>query len=127
MASEAEELSEVNNSSNLTGREAASREGLIIAYSGLMIMAVVPILIGSLRSVTYHYNLRVSYKHVCRTLLVNLHLQKKGERPEDRIRLWDAAVFPFYASGVLFGLYLVFKVGGHIVWLVAAMSTNFSL
>ena len=24
--------------------------------------------------------------------------------------MWDAAVFPFYASGILFGLYLVFKV-----------------
>ena len=42
--------------------------------------------------------------------LVFVSVQKKGERPDDRIKMWDAAVFPFYASGVLFGLYIVFKV-----------------
>ena len=64
MASEAEELvnaSGVENASNLTGREAASREGLVVAYSSLLIMAVLPILIGSVRSVAYHYNMRVSW------------------------------------------------------------------
>lgn len=63
MASEAEELvnsTGTENASNLTGREAASREGLVVAYSSLLIMAVLPILVGSVRSVAYHYNLRVS-------------------------------------------------------------------
>ena len=60
MASQEVDPATVENASNLTGREAASREGLIVAYSSLMLMAVVPILVGSLRSVRYHYNLRVS-------------------------------------------------------------------
>ena len=94
MASEAEELSEVNNSSNLTGREAASREGLIIAYSGLMIMAVVPILVGSLRSVTYHYNLRVSVATFC-ILLVNMHYRKKVN---DQKTVYDCGTRLYFLS-----------------------------
>ena len=55
----AEQAESVENVSNATGREAASREGLIVAYSSLLVMALLPILVGSVRSVAYHYNLRV--------------------------------------------------------------------
>lgn len=50
---------EVDNASNLTGRSAATAEGIIITYSALFAMALGPILIGSLRSVTYHSTMKV--------------------------------------------------------------------
>lgn len=46
--------------SNATGREAATVQGLIVAYSLMFSMALLPIFVGSLRSVQYHYNLKVS-------------------------------------------------------------------
>ena len=37
-------------------------------------------------------------------------LQKQGEEAQDKIGMKDAAMFPVYASGGLFGIYLFFKV-----------------
>ena len=37
-------------------------------------------------------------------------LQKLGEEAQDKIGMKDAAMFPVYASGGLFGIYLFFKV-----------------
>lgn len=37
-------------------------------------------------------------------------MQARGEAAEDKIEMRDAAMFPLYASGGLFGLYLFFKV-----------------
>ena len=47
------------NVSNATGREAATTEGIIITYSSLFLMALAPLLFGSLRSVAYHIGLKV--------------------------------------------------------------------
>lgn len=59
---EDEVLNETNETlTNVTGREAATREGLITAYTFLFGMALIPIFIGSIRSVTYHYNLWVGF------------------------------------------------------------------
>lgn len=59
---EDEVLNETNKTlTNVTGREAATREGLITAYTFLFSMALIPIFIGSIRSVTYHYNLWVGF------------------------------------------------------------------
>lgn len=80
------------NASNLTGRDAATTEGLVLTYSSLLLMALLPILFGSLRSVVYHCNLK-----------------KKGEEASDRIDTKEAAMFPLYASVALFGLYLFLK------------------
>ena len=44
---------------NTTGRDAATLQGLIVAYSLMFSMALLPIFIGSIRSVQYHYNLKV--------------------------------------------------------------------
>lgn len=70
MSSEAESLLEndtLANASNasLSGRESASFEGLLAAYGALLLMAVVPIYVGSLRSITYHADLKVSVMRVC--------------------------------------------------------------
>ena len=51
-----------DNSTNKTGRQAASTEGLVVAYTILFLMAIVPILIGAIRSVTYHRSLKVVKK-----------------------------------------------------------------
>ena len=37
-------------------------------------------------------------------------MQLNGQETVDRIKMRDAAMFPFYASIGLFGLYLFFKV-----------------
>ncbi len=52
-------LVEADNASNLTGREAASLQGIVVTYSALFAMALGPILLGSLRSVPYHSAMRV--------------------------------------------------------------------
>lgn len=52
---------------NVSGREAASREGLATAYIFLFAMALFPIFIGSLRSVVHHYNLKVRERGICVT------------------------------------------------------------
>ncbi|XP_054712063.1 minor histocompatibility antigen H13-like [Uloborus diversus] len=77
---------------NATSKPKASAEGMMIAYSSLVIMAVLPIFVGAFRSVK------------C------LKQQKdSGEKPETMSKK-DAAMFPFIASGALLGLYIFFKV-----------------
>ena len=44
---------------NATGREAATTEGLVVAYSSLIVMAVLPIFFGSFRSVLHYRKQKV--------------------------------------------------------------------
>ena len=76
---------------NVTGRAAATTEGLALAYASLFLMAVVPIVWGSFRSITYH---RTS--------------KENGEEVE-MMSTKDVYMFPIMASGMLFGIYLVVK------------------
>ena len=82
----------VNASANLT-RYTASREALVVAYSSMLIMAITPIIIGSIRSVAFHL------------------LERNSGKPENAeiITKKKAMLFPFYASAVLLSFYLVFK------------------
>ena len=54
----------VNNDTNdtvgLSGRDAATSEGLLLAYGSLLIMALIPIYWGARRSVHFHDNLKVN-------------------------------------------------------------------
>ncbi|XP_041985093.1 minor histocompatibility antigen H13 [Aricia agestis] len=76
---------------NCTAKPPTSIEGVAIAYLSLVIMAVLPIFFGSFRSVKY------------------LKEQKDaGEKPETMSNK-DALMFPVFASGALFGLYLFFQ------------------
>ena len=52
---------EILNSNKTAGRDVATTEGLIATYFALLFMAVVPIYIGSLRSVWYHAELKVRH------------------------------------------------------------------
>lgn len=103
-----------SNVINATGREAATPEGIAITYGSLFVMALLPLFFGSLRSVAYHVDLRVLGSQDGATCYSNLSLpsflQTRGEEAGDRIAMKDAAMFPLYASGGLFGLYLFFKV-----------------
>lgn len=49
---------------NATGREAATPQGLFVAYSSLIVMAVLPIFFGSFRSVIHYRRQKVLYKQL---------------------------------------------------------------
>ncbi|KAF8787458.1 Minor histocompatibility antigen H13 like protein [Argiope bruennichi] len=77
---------------NATEKPKASTEGMLIAYSSLVIMALLPIFFGAFRSVKF------------------LKKQKdSGEKPETMSKK-DAAMFPVIASCALLGLYIFFKI-----------------
>ncbi|KAK3777720.1 hypothetical protein RRG08_021830 [Elysia crispata] len=76
---------------NGTAKIPSTPEGMAIAYGSLFIMAIVPIFIGSFRSVTFHKEQKDS-----------------GEKPET-MSTKDAAMFPLIASCALFGIYILFK------------------
>ncbi|XP_078361645.1 signal peptide peptidase-like isoform X2 [Oculina patagonica] len=76
---------------NATGRAAATPEGMLVAYTSLVLMALLPIFFGSFRSVKYL-----------------IEQKKNGEQPESMTSK-DAAMFPIIASCTLLGLYIFFK------------------
>ncbi|KAM7353937.1 minor histocompatibility antigen H13 [Cochliomyia hominivorax] len=67
-------------------------EGIAVAYGSLVIMAMLPIVFGSIRSVKLHKAKKVS-----------------GEKA-DTMTTKDAMFFPLIASVALFGLYIIFKI-----------------
>ncbi|XP_067625041.1 minor histocompatibility antigen H13 [Eurosta solidaginis] len=90
-----EALKDVENATKETitnEKVPATPEGVVVAYSGLIVMAMLPIIFGSIRS-------------------VKLHILKKetGEKAESMTKK-DAMYFPIIASAALFGLYMFFKI-----------------
>jgi len=77
---------------NATARVPATPEGMALAYSSLVIMALIPIFFGSFRSVKHQQQQRASGEAI------------------DTMTSRDAAMFPIIASCALFGLYIVFTV-----------------
>ncbi|XP_025424028.1 minor histocompatibility antigen H13 [Sipha flava] len=110
MAEAVDDIVKTINETNGTNTETfykripATTEGMLIAYTSLVIMALVPIFLGSFRS-------------------VRLHMQNKlkKEVPESMTEK-DALMFPLIASGALFSFYLVFRIFSkeHINLLVTA-------
>jgi len=84
-------LNETAKNGTLSGRAAASPQGLLLAYISLVIMAVIPIWFGSFKSVIF-----------------NKKQKESGEKIESMSKK-DAAMFPIIASCALFGLYIFFK------------------
>ena len=84
----------LTNGTNATASEKfkATPEGLILAYSSLVIMALIPIILGSFRSVHHQKN------------------QKESGEEVETMSTKDAMMFPLVASCTLFGIYMVFKV-----------------
>lgn len=60
----AEKVDTITNDTNdtlgLSGRDAATSEGLLLAYGSLLVMALIPIYWGARRSVHFHDNLKVT-------------------------------------------------------------------
>ncbi|KAJ8686199.1 hypothetical protein QAD02_021993 [Eretmocerus hayati] len=81
---------------NATARVPSTPEGMAIAYSSLVIMAILPIFFGSHRSVRHHKEQQK-------------HFETSGEKPETMSRK-DAAMFPLISSVALFGLYIFFQI-----------------
>ena len=71
-------------------------EGMAVAYSSLVIMALIPIFFGAFRSVKSHKDQKEEAKQT-------------GQAPETMTQR-DAAMFPIIASCALFGLYVFFQV-----------------
>jgi len=79
-----------------TGKIPSTPEGMALAYSSLLVMALIPIFVGAFRSVKSHKEqLEAS--------------ATTGEKPETMTQK-DAAMFPIIASCALFGLYIFFQV-----------------
>jgi len=85
-------LNETAKNGTLSGRAAATPQGLLLAYISLVIMAVIPIWFGSFKSVIF-----------------NKKQKESGEKIESMSKK-DAAMFPIIASCALFGLYIFFKI-----------------
>jgi len=87
-------LNETNGtpSDSILQKTPATTEGMLIAYTSLVVMALVPIFLGSFRS-------------------VRLHIQNKMKKeiPESMTEK-DALMFPLIASGALFTLFIIFRV-----------------
>ena len=49
----------VNNTKNETGKPVSTPEGMCAAYGSLLIMALLPIIIGSYRSIEFQKNQKV--------------------------------------------------------------------
>lgn len=77
---------------NATARQPSTPEGMAIAYGSLVVMALLPIIIGSYRSVKHHKE------------------QKESGGKPDTMTQKDAAMFPIIASAALFGLYIFFQI-----------------
>lgn len=103
MAEEAAAASEkvveaVQEAVNGTAKVPATQEGMIIAYGSLVVMALIPIFLGSFRSVDSQKEQKDNH-------------EKTGERPETMTQK-DAMMFPLIASCALFGLYMIFNIFG---------------
>lgn len=87
-------LNATQNGTNGTETEKfkATPEGLFLAYSSLVIMALIPIIVGSFKSV----------KHQTK--------QKESGEEVETMSTKEALLFPVIASATLFGIYIVFQV-----------------
>ena len=78
----------VSNASNLTGREAATPEGIAVTYFSLFLMALGPIFLGSLRSVKHHLSLKVTFTRIIELHVFNIHVNfaetRRGGSGQDR-------------------------------------------
>ncbi|XP_059188798.1 minor histocompatibility antigen H13 [Centropristis striata] len=88
---------------NATAKFVATPEGTALAYGSLVLMALLPIFFGALRSVTCSKSKELGENDY------DTGFRNASDMPET-ITGRDAARFPIIASCTLFGLYLFFKV-----------------
>ncbi|XP_034722406.1 minor histocompatibility antigen H13-like isoform X1 [Etheostoma cragini] len=104
-AAEALNVTESNGTQvlNATAKFVATPEGTALAYGSLVLMALLPIFFGALRSVTCSKSKELGENDY------DSGFRNASDMPET-ITSRDAARFPIIASCTLFGLYLFFKV-----------------
>lgn len=86
---------------NNTTKFTTTPEGMACAYLSLMVMALVPIFVGSFKSI----------KHQVETHAKCRETGEQAETMTDR----DAAIFPLIASCALFGFYILIKLSPELV------------
>ena len=89
---------------NATGREAATTEGLVVAYSSLILMAVLPIFFGSFRSVLHYRKQKVCpscvfYKFRYSVSSSSLHLNDLIQLMSNTVQFAICFGFMLYCSG----------------------------
>lgn len=104
---------------NGTTKMPSTPEGMALAYGTLVVMAMLPIFFGSIRSVKHHKEQTVGFypgrwgDGLSLMFASYVPLQtaflKTGEKP-DTMTSKDAMMFPIMASCALFGLYMFFKI-----------------
>lgn len=94
---EAAKLAAVNGTSKFT----PTTEGMACAYVSIMLMALIPIFVGSFKSI----------KHQVET---HAKCRETGEQAETMTDK-DAAIFPLIASCALFGFYILMKINPDLV------------
>lgn len=82
-------------------RFASTPEGMACAYLSLMFMALVPIFVGSFKSIRHQVETHARFKET-------------GEQAETMTDK-DAMFFPIIASGALFGFYILIKISPELV------------
>lgn len=82
----------LTNGTNETEKFKATPEGLFLAYSSLVLMALIPIVVGSFKSVKHQSN------------------QKESGEEIETMSTKEALLFPLIASVTLFGIYVVFQI-----------------
>ncbi|KAL0279626.1 UNVERIFIED_CONTAM: hypothetical protein PYX00_001140 [Menopon gallinae] len=91
-----------DNATNGTAKTPPTPEGVALAYASLVLMALLPIFFGSLRSVK-HRNKQLAEEQGKKK---DSHAYK-GDTPMSHK---DAAMFPFVASAALLSLYSIFQI-----------------
>jgi minor histocompatibility antigen H13 len=86
---------------NSTVKFKPTPEGMACAYCSLMVMALVPIFVGSFKSIKHHIDTRAK-------------CQETGEQAETMTDK-DAAMFPLIASVALFSFYILIKINPDLV------------
>lgn len=86
---------------NATAKFVSTPEGMACAYLSLMLMALLPIFVGSFKSI----------KHQVETHAKCAETGEQAETMTDK----DAAIFPLIASCALFGFYILIKLSPELV------------
>lgn len=107
------------NDQTPAGNNDLSLQGILISNGGLVVLAVLPIVIGAIRSVKQQQQLKdhnaqkIERKNTGGTDSPNSSSSSGSRSQIDSvflISMTDAIKIPFIASGVLFGMYVLFKI-----------------
>lgn len=115
-------MTENTDSDHTPASNDATLQGLLIANGGLVILALLPIVIGAIRSVNQKQQLKdcndqLTEQKGADKESKNSSRSSRCSEPQTatsdtcwRLSMIDAIKMPFIASGVLFAIYVLFKI-----------------